>query len=95
MRTQIFETLNSLKNFERMKEYVTYTELFLLNNIGYNFPEVWYSVNGFTLLSKSFLTKNSSSGQKHYLLKNFVLVSFYNTKDGAITVLRNQIGRYV
>ena len=95
LRFQIFESLSNLKNFERMKEFVSYIELFLLNNIGNHFAEHRYSYCNSITITKSFLTENYAKDLKHFLLKHKILVSFYNTDDGVVAVIRNQIGRYV
>lgn len=95
LKSQIFEALSNLKNFERMKDHVCYTELFLMNNIGNRSAGFIYPYANSFLISPCFLTENYPCPLKHYILKNNILFSFYDTDEGVLVVVRNQIGRYV
>ena len=92
---QVFEVLFNLKNFERMKEYISYIESFLLNDIGRCLPEFTYCYNNSITITPSFLTNDYSRCLKHYIYRGKCLISLCNTEDGALAILRNQTGRYV
>lgn len=95
VKIQIFEALAGLKNFDRMKEYVNFIELTLLNNFGKNFPEYRFCGHDATIITNSFTSTTFQNNIKHFLYKNKAVISIYNADESALIVIRNQIGRYV
>ncbi|OMJ93093.1 hypothetical protein SteCoe_4039 [Stentor coeruleus] len=95
VKIQIFEALAGLKNFDRMKEYVNFIELTLLNNFGKNFPEYRFCGCDATIITNSFISTTFQNNIKHFLYKNKAVISIYNADESALIVIRNQIGRYV
>lgn len=95
LKSQLFEVLSGVKSLTGMKEYISYVENYLLNNIGKNFPVYNFGYNNSFILTHSFFTNGFSHKYQHFLFKNDVLASFCNTKTESIAIVRNQMGRYI